>query len=298
MDFRLKVFKTVAEQLSFTKAAKILFVSQPAVTKHINELEKQFGKALFNRHGNTISLTKEGGVCLEYTLKILALYEELDREFVDLNKNLPARIGLAASTTIAQYILPSPLSKFKSLHPGTTVTLINQNSERIESLVLEKKTDLGLVEGNSNNPLLHYEPFLKDEIVLVCGTANKFPKLTEYNIGDIEKLPLILREQGSGTRTILENALDKNELKWKNFNIQMELGSTESIKNYLLNSDSFAFLSIHSIARELRDGSLTVVDITGLDIFRTFQFVSPHGHYDPASEWMKNFLINHYNLME
>src|SRR5690554_1573438 len=133
MDFRLKVFKTVAEQLSFTRASKLLFVSQPAVTKHINELEKHLGKALFNRHGNTISLTKEGAVCLDYTIRILALYDQLGREFLDLNGSLPSRINLAASTTIAQYILPSLLSKFKSLHPATTITLINQNSERIES---------------------------------------------------------------------------------------------------------------------------------------------------------------------
>lgn len=85
MDFRLKVFKTVAEQLSFTKASKILFISQPAVTKHVNELEKQFGKTLFNRHGNSISLTKEGEVCLDYAKKIIGLYENLEREFADLN---------------------------------------------------------------------------------------------------------------------------------------------------------------------------------------------------------------------
>ena len=298
MDFRLKVFKTVAEQLSFTKASKILFVSQPAVTKHINELEKQFGKALFNRHGNSISLTKEGEVCLDYANKIIALYESLEREFIDLNGSLPDRINLAASTTIAQYILPSLLSKFKSIHPETSVTLINQNSERIESLVLAKKTDLGLVEGNTNNPLLHYQPFLKDEIVLTCRLGNKYLKSTELLVKELSSLPLILREQGSGTRTIIENALEGKGLNLKTFNIQMELGSTESIKNYLLNSDSFAFLSIHSIARELKDRTLTIVDVYNLEIHRTFQFVSLHGNYDATSEWMKNFLTNHYNLME
>ncbi len=298
MDFRLKVFKTVAEQLSFTKASKILFVSQPAVTKHINELEKQFGKALFNRHGNSISLTKEGRICLDYANKILALYEALEREFTDLDNSLPERINLAASTTIAQYILPSLLSKFNSIHPETSITLINQNSERIETLVLEKKTDLGLVEGNTNNPLLHYQPFLKDEIVLACRTMNKKLKSAELVLDDLFALPLILREQGSGTRVVLEKTLAKKGLDLRNFNIQMELGSTESIKNYLLSSDSFAFLSIHSIARELKAKTLTIVDVANLEIHRTFQFVGLHGNYNPTSEWMKNYLINHYNLME
>lgn len=298
MDFRLKVFKTVAEQLSFTKASKILFISQPAVTKHINELEKQFGKALFNRHGNSISLTPEGIICLEYAIRILALYESLQSEFTDIKGSLPARINLAASTTIAQYILPALLSKFNAVHPETTVSLINENSERVESLVLEKKTDLGLVEGNTNNPLLHYQPFLKDEIVLTCRVGNRHLKASEILLTELSSLPIILREQGSGTRNILEGALEENGLNLKKFNVQMELGSTESIKNYLLTSDSFAFLSIHSIARELKDKTLAIVDVEGLEIHRTFQFVSLHGNYDTTAEWMKNFFRNHHNLME
>lgn len=298
MDFRLKVFKTVAEQLSFTKASKILFISQPAVTKHVNELEKQFGKALFNRHGNSISLTKEGEICLDYASKIIEMYERLEKEFVDFDGSLPPRINLAASTTIAQYILPSLLSKFKSLHPETTVTLYNQNSERIEELVLENKSDLGLVEGNTNNPLLHYQPFVKDEIVLTCRIGNKHLKTNEMPLEQLVSLPLILREQGSGTRIIIEKALKEEGLKIKDFNIQIELGSTESIKNYLLASNSFAFLSIHSIARELKNNTLTVIETTGLEIHRTFQFVGLHGNYNPTSEWLKNFFINHYNLME
>lgn len=298
MDFRLKVFKTVAEQLSFTKASKILFISQPAVTKHINELEKQFGKALFNRHGNSISLTKEGKVCLEYTNRILSLYETLEKEFTDLDGALPSKINLAASTTIAQYILPSLLAKFKTAHPDTTITLINQNSDRIEELILEKKSDLGLVEGNSNNPLLHYQPFVRDEIVFTCRVGNKWFAGGELQLKELISLPLIIREQGSGTRKILEKSLGEKDLDIKDFNIQIELGSTESIKNYLIASDGYAFLSIHSIAQELKNNILTVIDIKNLEIHRTFQFVSLHGDYNPTSEWMKNFFLNHYNLME
>ncbi len=298
MDFRLKVFKTVAEQLSFTKASKILFISQPAVTKHVNELEKHFGKALFNRHGNSISLTKEGKVCLDYARKITVLYEKLENEFVDLDTTLPSKIILAASTTIAQYILPDLLSRFKSVYPETTITLFNQNSEKIEELVLEKKSDLGLVEGTTNNPYLHYEPFVNDEIVLICRTGNKYLKTTEIEIDQLPSLPIILREQGSGTRIVIEKTLKENGLDLQDCNVQIELGSTESIKNYLLASDSFAFLSIHSIARELKNNTLTVIEINGLEILRTFQFVGLHGNYNPTSEWLRNFFLNHYNLME
>ncbi len=298
MEFRLKVFKTVAEQLSFTKASKLLFISQPAVTKHINELEKQYGKALFNRHGNSITLTSEGEVFYDYASKIIALYNKLEQEFVDGDNNLPKKISLAASTTIAQYILPSLLSKFKAVYPDISITLINQNSERIESLVLNKETDLGFSEGTTHNPKLHYDAFIKDEIVLTTRIENKHIKTDEVSVKELKNLPIVIRESGSGTLNIIENALKEKGLNFQNMNIQIQLGSTESIKNYLLASNSYAFLSIHSIAKELKNHSFKIVDIEELRIERTFQFVSLHGNYDKTAERLKNFFISHYNLME
>lgn len=298
MDFRLKVFKTVAEQLSYTKASKLLFISQPAVSKHIAELEKQYGKALFNRHGNSITLTPAGELFLEYAFKINALYLKLEEEFMESTDKLPEKIGLAASTTIAQYILPSLLSKFKAKHPETTLTLINQNSEEIESLVLQKKTNLGLSEGTSNNPKLHYDAFVKDEIVLTARMGNKLLKTDEISLKRLMKLPMVIRETGSGTLNIIAKKLQEKGLNIGDMNVQIQLGSTESIKNYLLNSDAFAFLSIHSISKELKNRTLTIVEVEDLDIERTFQFVSLHGDYDKTAETLKYFFKTHYNLME
>ncbi|MRT16090.1 LysR family transcriptional regulator [Vitellibacter sp. q18] len=298
MDFRLKVFKTVAEELSFTKASKLLFISQPAVTKHINELEKLYGCALFNRLGATISLTAEGKVFAEYATKIIQLYEALALEFSNAEGPIPQQINLAASTTIAQYILPSLFSKLKAAHPSMALSLINQNTEKIEGLVLQKKVALGLVEGSNNNPLLRYENFVRDEIVLVAGTKRFKSAPTEISLKQLKTLPLAIRERGSGTRIIIENALRQKGLNLNDCNIQIELGSTESIKNYLFADGAFAFLSVHSIARELRDGTFSIIEVKGLDIQRTFHFVSLHGNYEPASEWMKQFFIGHYNPME
>jgi DNA-binding transcriptional LysR family regulator len=298
MDFRLKVFKTVAEELSFTKASKLLFISQPAVTKHINELEKLYGCALFNRLGATISLTAEGKVFAEYATKIIQLYKALALEFSNAEGPIPQQINLAASTTIAQYILPSLLSKLKAAHPSMALSLINQNTEKIEGLVLQKKVALGLVEGNNNNPLLRYENFVRDEIVLVSGAKNFKNVAAEISLEKLKTLPLAIRERGSGTRIIIESALRNKGLNLNDCNIQIELGSTESIKNYLFADGAFAFLSVHSIARELRDGTFSIIEVKGLDIQRTFHFVSLHGNYEPASEWIKQFFIGHYNPME
>lgn len=298
MDFRLKVFKTAAEELSFTKASKLLFISQPAVTKHINELEKQYGKALFNRHGNSITLTSEGTVLYDYASKIIELYITLERELIDSDKQLPKNINLAASTTIAQYILPRLLSKFNAIYPDTSLKLINGNSERIEALVLQKKTDLGLSEGTTNNPKLHYDSFIKDEIVLTTRIENKRIKTDEISLQELSRLPIVIRESGSGTLKIIENSLKEIGLILPEMNIQVQLGSTESIKNYLLASNSYAFLSIHSIAKELKNHSFKIIDIKGLHIERDFQFISLHGNYDKTAEHLKNFFISQYNLME
>ncbi|WP_310993717.1 LysR family transcriptional regulator [Aequorivita marina] len=298
MDFRLKVFKTVAEELSFTKASKLLFISQPAVTKHINELEKQYGKPLFNRHGNSISLTSEGEIFYDYTVKIIELYIKLEQEFMDSDNSLPKTIRLAASTTIAQYILPSLLSKFKLIYPTVSITLINENSERIENLVLSKETDLGLSEGTTHNPKLHYDAFIKDEIVLTTRIENIQLRNDEISLNQLSEIPIAIRESGSGTLNIIENALQEKNLKLQKMNVQIQLGSTESIKNYLLASDTYAFLSIHSIAKELKNHSLKIVEVDGLRIERTFQFVSLHGDYDKTAERLKNFFLSHYNLME
>lgn len=298
MDFRLKVFIAVAEQLSFTKASRLLFISQPAVTKHINELEKQYGKALFNRHGNSISLTAEGEVFLSYATKIIDLYLKLEREFFEDDSGLPKSISLAASTTIAQYILPSMLSKFKANFPETALSLTNANSEKIESLVLQRETDLGLAEGGTNNPKLHYEAFIKDEIVLIARSENNYIKEEEIILDQLKSLPMIMRESGSGTKNIIESSLKKVGISLHELNVQIQLGSTESIKSYIAASDSYAFLSIHSVAKELKNQSFKIVEVKGLNIARTFQFVSLHGDYDKTAERLKNFFLSNYNLME
>ena len=171
-DFRLKVFKTVADRLSFTKAAAELLISQPAVTKQINELERLLGKPLFLRHGNRISLTDDGVRLLEYANRILALYGELRDAFVEEQGAFSGEIRLGASTTLSQYVLPGLLAKFRKLYPDVRVTLFNGNTEQIERQIADGKLDFGMIEGTASNPALHYELFMDDELVLVTSASN------------------------------------------------------------------------------------------------------------------------------
>ncbi len=296
MDFRLLVFKNVADHLSFTKASKALYISQPAVTRHINELEKQYEKALFNRLGNKISLTEEGELFLNYTNRILELYQELETSFQHFNNIFPKQIAMGASTTIAQYLLPTLFFNLRTKYPDTDFELLNDNSENIETLLLDKKISLGFTEGSASHPSIHYETFVKDEIVLVTKANNA--TLTETKGITIEQLihlPLVMREEGSGTRKIIEQSLKANQIHPIHLKIDMILGSSESIKTYLLHSNSFAFLSIHSIAEELRSNKFRIIDIQNLDIQRVFYFATLHGIHTKAITTLKSFFNSEYN---
>ena len=269
-DFRLKVFKTVADRLSFTKAAAELLISQPAVTKQINELERLLGKPLFLRHGNRISLTDDGVRLLEYANRILALYGELRDAFVEEQGAFSGEIRLGASTTLSQYVLPGLLAKFRKLYPDVRVTLFNGNTEQIERQIADGKLDFGMIEGTASNPALHYELFMDDELVLVTSASNTSFTREEITAADLPALPLVIRENGSGTLDVLSRELSRHGLSLRQLHIEMQLGSTESIKHYLFYSDTFAFVSVQAVLDELAANRLRVVEVGDMELVRRF----------------------------
>ena len=200
-DFRLKVFRAVAERLSFTRAADELFVTQPAVTKHINELEKQLGVPLFVRRRNAVALTPQGELLLGYVRRLLALYAELNDAFAGDGETFGGELAVGASTTISQYVLPAILSRFKKRYPEVRLTLCNGNTELIERMVADEKLDFGVIEGNAGNPQLHYETFMEDELVLVTASSNRSLRQEEIAAADLKKLPLVIRERDRGRST-------------------------------------------------------------------------------------------------
>lgn len=296
-DFRLKVFHTVAIKLSYTRAANELFITQPAVTKHINELEQQLQTRLFNRKGSTISLTPSGEVLLRYAEQIFKLYAHLENELAELNNVAGGHLMVGASTTVAQYVLPRILALFKKTYPSIEIRLINGNSEFIEQQIIAEKIDIGLVEGISHYPQINYESFVKDELVLVARTNNKFlPRKEQIKAAQLRTVPLALREQGSGTLEVIQKALGDAGIPFRELNVQIYLDSTESIKEYLLYADCAAFLSIHSITKELQQNQLSIIEIEGTEIYRDFQFVQLHGQSQKLTDVFKRFCQNHYNL--
>ena len=295
-DFRLKVFYTVAQRLSFTKAAAELFITQPAVTKHIKELEHHLNAQLFTRNGNSIVLTTAGKILAAYAERIFQTYTELENELAQLNNLEAGTLHIGASTTVAQTILPKLLAMFKQTYPAVAFTFTQGNTDMVTQLVLAGKIDIAIVEGAAHYPQIAYAPFAKDEIVLVTKANSQLAKKAEISPKQLLNIPLILREAGSGTLDIIFNALSAAGINPKDLTVEISLESSIAIKQYLLYSETATFLSIQSVVSELKYNELTVIEIKGMEIFRTFQFIQLHGKNSKLSDLFKRFCLANYNL--
>ena len=296
MDFRLKVFYTVANRLSFTKASNELFITQPAVSKHIQELEEYYKIKLFNRNGSKISLTVAGDVLLKHTKNIFEVYRDIDFDMSTLISQRSGLLRIGASTTISQYIIPPLLARFHQKLQNIKVSLLNGNTEQIENALLQQEIEIGIVEGQSKNKSIKYTEFLKDELVLVCKSSNPLVNLNEVTQEALKEMRFLMREQGSGTLEVIEFALKPFNIKVSEIQIEMQLGSTESIKSYLMNSDCVAFISIHAIQKELQNNELAILDITDLTIERFFYIITLQGKTDSLSDLFIQNISNYYNL--
>ncbi|MDB5252628.1 MAG: transcriptional regulator [Flaviaesturariibacter sp.] len=294
-DFRLSVFYAVAKRLSFTRAAAELFISQPAVTRHVHELEAQYGTKLFEREGSSVRLTPAGDRLLRHAEDVFALQRALQADLDALLDRHGGMLRLGASTTIAQYVIPPLLAGFRQQFPGVSVTLLNGNTEQVEGALLHREIELGIIEGRSKKAGIRYSPFLEDRLVLVTAAGHPLTKRKAIAPADLTQVPLLLREPGSGTLEVIEHALKPWKIGLSHLQVEMQLGSTESIKSYLVHSGCAAFLSIHSIAKELDNGSLAVVPVTGLPIERSFYFIQLQGKAEPLAEIFLKFARGRHN---
>lgn len=277
MDFRLKTFVSVARHRSFTRAAHELFVTQPAVTRHIKELEAQVGTTLFDRGRGGITLTKAGEAMLYHAEKILDSYRRMQFDLNLLTGNFSGELRLGASSTIAQYVLPPYLARYSARYPEIRATLDTGNTRQMVQALFSHSIDLALVEGEARHAGIHYQPFMRDELVLVTGSRSAYATRDTITPQELTTLPIVLRENGSGTLEVIERRLGEHHIKPSALNVIMQMGSTEGIKSFLANYDCVALLSIQAVTRELLSDTLTVIDIDGLAFEREFTFATLQG---------------------
>ena len=272
-NFRLVVFRAVAEQLSFRKAAEELYLTQPAVSLQIKALEEDLGVQLFNRTGAHITLTATGKVLLNYCEQVKTLFGHAEQEIAALSGEHAGQLALGASTTIAQYVLPGLLGEFCREHPRVHPTLISGNTEHIVEAVEKQKIALGFIEGPARSRDVKTELFLEDELLPIVSTAHEWAERNSVSCSEIASIPLLMRERGSGTRHVIEMALKREGVNRSSLHIVMELDSTEAIKSAVEAGLGIGFVSRWAIAKDLRlDNSFKIVEIEGVRIKRQFLF--------------------------
>lgn len=271
-DRRLQVFYTVARLLSFTKAAETLHMTQPAVTFQVRQLEDHFDTRLFDRTHNRVALTEAGRKAYEYAEEIFSLYAEMENTVKELTGDVSGVLTMGASTTIAEYMLPALLRGFTMEFPDINLKLKVSNTEGIVSMVENSMIDLGVVEGPVSNKNLLVEVCRIDQLVVVVPPDHPLAERESVAMEEIMNYPFICREEGSGTRDVIMDYMLALGLDRNNLNVWLELGSPESIKGAVEAGMGVSIVSIATLEKELRLGSLVAVKLDP-PMERAFSFV-------------------------
>lgn len=258
-DRRLQVFYTVAKQLSFTKAAEMLYMTQPAVTFQVKQLEEHFNTRLFERSHGRISLTPAGELVMGYADRILSLATEMDARVGEMTGQVSGPLMIGASTTIAEYQLPRILGEFKERFPQVHARLTVANSETIENKVADHTLDIGLIESPSHNPSLTTHACCDDELVMICAPGHPLAGKCIVTPKELAEQPYVSREQGSGTREVIDSYFRDNGINPDDLHIEMELGSREAIKGAVEAGLGIAILSSSTITKEVKLGDLAAI---------------------------------------
>jgi len=276
-NFRLKVFRTVADTLSFRRAGEQLRLSQPAVTLQIKALEEELSVRLLDRTGNRVALTDAGRILLKHARAIAEQVTQAQEELAALTGDHGGELKIGASTSIAQYVLPQLLGQFRGQFPRVRVSVVSGNTEVVVQHMISHKIEIGLIEGPALRRDVRTEPFLEDELILVMPATHPFAVLPSISLDQLKGQALLLREHGSGTRRVLETAFEKAGIARRSLNVVMELDSTEAILSSVEAGLGIGFVTRWAVLPRLPLGRIRTAPVKGLRIPRKFLLLYPAG---------------------
>jgi DNA-binding transcriptional LysR family regulator len=299
-DRRLQVFFTVARLLSFTKAAETLHMTQPAVTFQVRQLEEYFNTRLFDRTHNRISLTDAGQRVYGYAEQIFELYTEMESSVREMTGEISGSLTIGASTTIAEYMLPALLGDFKARYPDINIHLKVSNTDGIVSMVENNTIDLGVVEAPVANKNLVVDICSSDKLVAIVPLKHPESGRKTLTYDDLVKYPFICREEGSGTREVINEYLSGAEHGVGALNISMELGSPEAVKGAVEAGMGISVVSLATVQKEKKLGPLVVIDLDP-PLERPFSFVHQKQKFrvrvmEELLEFAQNYCKEHAGL--
>ena len=259
---------------SFSRAAKKLFLTQPALTKHIKNMEDSLGIRLVNRGNGGVSLTPEGKILYDYARRIIKLREEAKEKILRVRENESGNIHIGASTIPATYILPYILSDFKKTYPAIRANVQAADSEEATEAILNNQGEIGFIGKKPLNRKLHVEPLWGDRLILAVPAGHRWVGKGHVTLDELSGEPFVLRERGSATREILETYLKENAgISLTHFNIIGEMGSSEAVKEAIIAGLGCSILSIHAVGRELRQQVVVEVPLDDCRIERYFYLI-------------------------
>lgn len=299
---QLRVLKAVATEKNFTKAAAVLYVSQPSLSKQIKTLEKNLDLLLINRERNKISLTENGKLLLQYSERILALCEESCRALIDLKNGDRGNLTVGASQTIGTYLMPRILGLFAQNYPQITLKVQVNSSRIIAKKIINREIDIAIVGGEISDDLeknLTIQPFVSDELSLIISRSHPFAKKNKINKEDLYSLDFITLNSNSTIKKFIDNILIQNQIETKQLKTILQLNSIEGIKTAVSLGLGAAFVSSSAIEKELKLKTIGVIIIENIKITRKLSIVSnPSCYKSKAFEFFYKELIRLKNKVE
>lgn len=287
----LQTFILIVEKKSLTKAARALHLTQPAVSKQLNSLERFYGTPLLNRTSRHMEVTEAGKIVYEYSQQILAKINESLADVQALEKDLHGNLVLGASTIPGEYILPAALGRFQTLHPQVKVKLEIADSTEIGQMILDGKIEAGMIGITLENPVLRQEYLFKDELVVIAPRQHPLTKKKSITLEDFVEEPLIVREAGSGTRLAIENKLIDKGIAPDKLKIRLELGSTEAVINAVAAGLGISLVSRFAVKSRANAGEIAVLNVRELPLERGLYFITRRDQViSPLVEAFYNFL--------
>lgn len=297
MDIRqLETFIQVSNLKSFSKAAEKLYITQPTVTNHIQNLEKELGTLLINRSGKNISLTDAGLLFYKHAINIVNSCEIAKFDLDSYKGHIQGHLQIYSSSVPRKYILPNILNSFIEKYPDVTFTLTNKDSKSIVNNILEGDTDFGIVGAEYPSKKLNYIELVVDKLLVITPNSNYFfkPNYSTLTIDEIIKEKIIYREKGSGTRHLLVNDLIKKGIDIEKLKIVGYIEDTEVIKELVSLGMGISFISSRGIADDIKLGKYKAYYVEGLDLSRKFYFVyHTKRQLSPLNETFKSFMLNY-----
>lgn len=258
---QLEAFARVAEAKSFSEAAKILYLTQPTVSAHVASLEKELGVCLLMRSTKEVSLTEEGEILYDYAMQMLELEQQI-RERFGSRKKEGAVLRIAASTIPSQYLLPEIMVRFRERYPGVRLRVMETDSAGAVEQILSRRADIGFAGTVLEEKQCVYTPFYQDELVVIIpGEGLEGPESAAETAAWIRRMPVILREEGSGTRKEAQRLLRQMGIELSELNIVASIQNQETIKRSVRNGMGISILSRLAAEDEIRSGVLRAVPL-------------------------------------